>query len=103
MFDIYLTIFIQSSAPGKEDCHILQAAMQRMLNAYLSMLSILMSVDEAIYKKYSMIENSVKLFMTASHYCDLEFRPNETDTTTKKKIKAVDLLSLDEIHTVLSR
>lgn len=79
----------------------LQAAMQRMLNAYLSMLSILMSVDEAIYKQYSMIENSVKLFMTASHYCDLEFIPNETNTTTKKKIKAVDLLSLEEIHTVL--
>ena len=75
--------------------------MQRMLNAYLSMLSMLMSVDEAIYKQYSMIENSVKLFMTASHYCDLEFIPNETNTTTKKKIKAVDLLSLEEIHTVL--
>lgn len=87
--------------PLPQEQKSLQAAMQRMLNAYLSMLSILMSVDEAIYKQYSMIENSVKLFMTASHYCDLEFIPNETDTTTKKKIKAVDLLSLDEIHTVL--
>ena len=79
----------------------LQSAMQRMLNAYLAMLSILMSVNEAIYKQYSMVDNTVKLFMSASHYCDLEFIPNVTDTTTKKKIRAVDLLSLDEIHTVL--
>jgi hypothetical protein len=60
-----------------------------------------MSVDEAIYKQYSTIDNSVKLFMSALHYCDLEFIPNETNTTTKNKIKAVDLLSLEEIHIVL--
>ena len=79
----------------------LQAAMQRMLNAYLAMLSILMSVNEAIYKQYSRIDNTVKLFMTASHYCHLEFLRHVKTKTTKDKTRVVDLLSMDEIHSVL--
>jgi hypothetical protein len=85
-------VFTQSSASSRakasSSCNVTDAQCQ-------------MSVDEAIYKQYSTIDNSVKLFMSASHYCDLEFIPNDTNTTTKKKIKAVHLLLLEEIHIVL--
>ena len=82
--------------PFQQQHHALQQSMMRMMNALQSMISYLMSLNVA---RPEIITGRVKLFLSASHFCDDDFVRPEPER--KQQIKITDMLSIDEVMAIL--
>lgn len=76
----------------------LQDSIKRMLNAFQSMLSFLMSTRK---HDTQLIRNRVKLFMSTAHFCEDAIPAKESSNEKTKTLKPVDMLTNDEVMFIL--
>lgn len=57
----------------------LMNAVERLINAFQAMLSILMSDKPRYYQEYDLLREHVKLFLSTAHYCETELKPISQD------------------------
>ena len=86
--------------PLNKDHEALQDSMKRMINAFQSMTSYLMSMEPG---DTSIVRDRVKLFMSASHFCDKAYIPPKevVDKGKSSSSVVVDQLSGDEVTSLL--
>ena len=86
--------------PLNKDHEALEDSMKRMINAFQSMTSYLMSMEPG---DTSIVRDRVKLFMSASHFCDKAYIPPKevVDKGKSSSSVVVDQLSGDEVMSLL--
>lgn len=90
--------------PLGNDSKDLVEAMKRMLITLQPMMSILMirSEPDNLEEYARLVRDHIKLFMTAAHYCDLEFiEEDKATTSTTKNSKVTDLITDRDAVTIL--
>ena len=105
----YLYSMYLLTNPLKDDASVIQDSLKRMLNAFLSLYSVLMSTKVAVANNTSLISARAKLFLSTAHQCDLDLQQynrelggNVTTTTSRKRSSVVDELNREEIEKVLT-
>ena len=85
--------------PLNSESGSLQELMKRMINAFQSMLSHLMSLET---ENTSIVRDRVKLFLSTSHFCDKEYvPPKEVVDKGKSSFGVVDQLTGDQVMSLL--